>query len=153
MNLDQAVFSAAQIADVAQTEILDVHTWTSRGFADPYHAKPRARRGRGRPRSYSLRDGLRFFLMARLHKQYRTPLPQGLRICQLVFGEENFDPGRAAYLVLEESTSRAIGVHWCPDVNAVGGRLAGEPLATVINAKYILDTVAARARRLLKAAP
>jgi hypothetical protein len=141
MKLDEAIYSAAQIAELAQTEILNVHTWTSRGFSDPYHAKQRARRGRGRPRSYSLRDGLRFFLMARLHKQYRIPLPQGFQICQLVFAAENFDPDYAAYMVIAESTRRMIDAEWCKDPDEVGRRLAAEPLATVINVKRILDTV------------
>jgi hypothetical protein len=148
MNLDETIYSAAEIAELAQTDILNVHTWTSRGFSDPYHAKRRVRRGRGRPRSYSLRDGLRFFLMARLHKQYRTPLPQGLQLCQLVFGAENFDPDCAAYLVMTESTSEVIDAEWCEDLAAVGRRLAVEPLATVIHVKRILDTVSGSARRL-----
>jgi hypothetical protein len=63
MDLDRAFLSATQIAELAQTDIMNVHTWTTRGFADPYHAKPRVRRGRGKPRSYSRRDALRFFLM------------------------------------------------------------------------------------------
>lgn len=150
INLDSPKFSAAQIADLAQTELLNVHTWTSRGFADPYHAAPRVLRGRGRPRSYSLRDALRFFLMARLHKQYRTPLPQGLEICQLVFGAENWAPSSAAFLVLDQSTSGAIDLHWCPDTAAVGRCLAVEPLATVVNVKRIFETVSARARQPLE---
>jgi hypothetical protein len=149
MKLDDTIFSAAQIAELAQTDILNVHTWTSRGFCNPYHASRRVRRGRGRPRSYSLRDGLRFFLMARLHKQYRTPLPQGLQLCQLVFGEENFDPDHAAFLVMRESTSEVIDTEWCEDLTSVGKRLALEPLVTVINVKRILETV--RARQLLGA--
>jgi hypothetical protein len=147
MAIDDTVYSAAQIAELAQTDILNIHTWTSRGFSDPYHAKRRVRRGRGRPRSYSLRDGLRFFLMARLHMQYRTPLPQGLLLCQMVFGTE-FEPGHAAYLVLLESNSKVIDTLWCEDTSEVGRRLAVEPLATVINVKRILDTVSGGARRL-----
>ena len=92
MNLDVPILGAAQVAELAETEITNIHTWTTRGFTDPYHTKPSIRRGGGRARSYSLRDTLRFFLMARLHNQYRTPLPQGMQICQSVFGEDNFDP-------------------------------------------------------------
>jgi hypothetical protein len=98
-------------------------------------------------RSYSMRDALRFFLMARLHKQYRLPLPQGLEICQSVFGEENFNPDKAAFLVLEQGTSRANDVTWCADLNSVSARLAAEPLAAVINVKCILDIIVARTRQ------
>jgi hypothetical protein len=147
MNLDDAFLSATHIADLAQTDIVSVHTWTTRGFADPYHAKPRVRRGGGRVRSYSMRDALRFFLMARLHKQYRLPLPQGLEICQSVFGEENFNPDKAAFLVLEQGTSRANDATWCADLNSVAARLAAEPLAAVINVKCILDIIVARTRQ------
>src|SRR5205823_4426799 len=138
MILDKGILGASQIAAIAETDILNVHTWTTRGFADPY-AKPRIRRGRGRARSYSVRDALRFFLMARLHEQYRTPLPRGFEICELVFAAENFDCGKAAYLVLEQSSSGAIDVQWCPDLNAVAQRLEVEALATVINVKYIFQ--------------
>ena len=102
MDLDEPLLGAAQVAELANTDIINIHTWTTRGFTDPYHTSPRVRRGGGRARSYSLRDALRFFLMARLHSQYRTPLPQGVQICQSVFGEENFNPQKAGYLVVEE---------------------------------------------------
>jgi|SRR5437870_598836 len=98
MDLDEPLLGAAQVAELANTDIINIHTWTTRGFTDPYHTSPRVRRGGGRARSYSLRDALRFFLMARLHSQYRTPLPQGVQICQSVFGEENFNPQKAVIL-------------------------------------------------------
>ena len=151
MKLDKAIYTAGQIADLAQTDILNVHTWTTRGFADPYHAKPRFRRGRGRVRSYTLRDGLRFFLMARLHKQYRTPLPQGLQVCHAVFGE-SFDPKTAAYLLLRENVARTIELQWCKDATEVGLELGFEPLSTVINVKHIYDSVCAEAQRILRPA-
>jgi len=149
MNLDEPILGAAQIAEVAETDIMNVHTWTTRGFADPYHAKPRVRRAGGRPRSYSIRDALRFFLMARLHRQYRTPLPQGLQICQTVFGEENFDPKGAAYLVIEEGASGVGAMRHFPDLKSLTQHLAAEPLSLVINVRHILEHVQSTARQLL----
>jgi len=150
MKLDEAMLSAAQIPEMVRTDILHVHTWTTRGFADPYHAKPGVRRGRGKPRSYSLRAALRFFLMARLHDQYRTPLPRGLQICQAVFGEENFDPRTAAYVVLEESTSQILDLKWYRDPKAVARRLATEPVALVMNVNLIHKQICGQAQRLLQ---
>ena len=131
MDLDKALLGAAQVAALANTEILNIHTWTTRGFTDPYHTKARVRRGGGRPRSYSVRDALRFHLMARLHSQYRTPLPQGLRICQSVFAEENFNPQRAGYLVVQEGPSGNGEVRWYEDLKTLGQHLAGEPVSLV----------------------
>ena len=148
MDLDRAFLSAAQIAELAQTDITSVHTWTTRGFADPYHAKPRVRRGRGKPRSYSRRDALRFFLMAQLHKQYGTPLPRGLLICQAVFGEENFDEDKAAYLVVDESAAAGSSdLGWHADLDSVCHHLATAPVTTVINVKHILGQISAKSRR------
>jgi hypothetical protein len=153
MNLDKPTLDAAQVAELAQTDIVNIHTWTTRGFADPYHAKPRVRRGGGRERSYSVRDALRFFLMARLHKQYRTPLPQGRRIGDLVFGEENFNPKKAGYLVIEEDPFGIGEMRWYADSNAVRGRLEDEPVSMVINVRYILEKIESRARQLIELQP
>src|ERR1700731_4300669 len=48
-------------------------------------------------------DALRFYLMARLHKQYGTPLPVGKKICETVFGA-TFNEKNAAFLILEKTT-------------------------------------------------
>jgi hypothetical protein len=147
MNLDEPLLGAAQVAELAQTEILNIHTWTTRGFADPYHCKPRVRRGGGRARSYSIRDALRFFLMARLHKQFRTPLPQGLQICQSVFGEENFNREAAAFLIIEEGQSGIGETRRYKDLKDLTGHLAGEPLSMVINVKHILNHIESGTRQ------
>jgi hypothetical protein len=147
MNLDEPILGAAQVAELAQTEILNIHTWTTRGFADPYHAKPRVRRGGGRVRSYSIRDALRFFLMARLHKQYRTPLPQGLAICHAVFGEENFNPEAAGYLVIEEGQFGIGEMRWYQGLGDLKQHLEVEPLSIVINVKRILNHIASGVRQ------
>ena len=150
MNLDEPLLGAAQIAELAQTDIVNIHTWTTRGFTDPYHTSPRIRRGGGRTRSYSMRDALRFFLMARLHSQYRTPLPLGLQICQSVFGEENFNPQKAGYLVVEEGASVG-GMRWYENLKTLGQHLAGEPVSLVINVRHILEHVESGVRRFLVA--
>jgi hypothetical protein len=152
MELDEPMLGAAQIAALAKTDIVNIHTWTTRGFTDPYHTKRRVRRGGGRARSYSIRDALRFFLMARLHSQYRTPLPQGMQICQSVFGEENFNPEKAGFLVLEEGASGIGKIRWFKDFEALGKQLASEPVNLVINVKHILFQVESGARQLLVAA-
>src|SRR5260370_20913723 len=137
MDLDEPLLGAAHVAELANTDIITIQTWTTRGFTDPYHPSPRVRRGGGRVRSYSLRDALRFFLMARLHSQYRTPLPQGLQICQSVFGEENFNPQKAGYLVVEEGPG-AGGVRWFENLKTLGPHLAAEPVSVVINVGKML---------------
>jgi hypothetical protein len=150
MNLDEPLLGAAHVAELAETDIMNIHTWTTRGFADPYHTNRRVRRGGGRVRSYSIRDALRFFLMARLHRQYRTPLPQGLQICQSVFGEENFNPQNAGYLVVEEGPG--IGaVRWYENLKTLEHHLAGEPVSLVINVRQILEHVESRARKFVMA--
>src|ERR1700689_4133701 len=141
MNLDKPLLQAAQVAELAQTDIMNIHTWTTRGFTDPYHTGPRVRRGGGRPRSYSIRDALRFFLMARLHNQYRTPLPQGLQICQSIFGKENFNPEKAGYLVVEEGPSGSGSVQWYENLKDLGQHLSGAPVSLVINVRHILQHV------------
>jgi len=151
MNFDEPLLGAAQVAELAQTDIVNIHTWTTRGFADPYHTSRRVRRGGGRVRSYSIRDALRFFLMARLHSQYRTPLPQGSQICQDVFGEENFNPQKAGYLVLEEGPGIG-GVRWFENLKTLGQHLEGEAVSLVINVRHILHDVESRARQFLVAA-
>jgi len=143
------MLGAAEVAALAHTDILNVHTWTTRGFADPYHSKPRARRGGGRARSYSVRDALRFFLMARLHKQFRTPLPQGQQICQSVFGEENFDRAKAAYLLVEEGASGTGEIGWFKDPDSLMRHLAHESVGMVINTKQILHEVESAVGRIL----
>jgi hypothetical protein len=152
MDLDEPLLGAAQIAELVDTDIVNIHTWTTRGFTDPYHTKRRVRRGGGRARSYSTRDALRFFLMARLHRQYRTPLPQGMQICQSVFGEENFNRQNAGYLVLEEGPSGG-GVRWYKDRKTLDQHLADEPVSLVINVKQISQLVESRVRQLLATDP
>lgn len=149
MKLDEPLLGAAQIAELADTDIINIHTWTTRGFTDPYHTKPRARRGGGRPRSYSIRDALRFFLMARLHRQFRTPLPQGLQICQSVFSEENFDPEKPGYLVVEEGASGSGGVRWFENLKNLGQHLADESVSLVINVNQILQHIESGVRGFL----
>jgi len=149
MDLDEPLLGAAQVAELANTDIINIHTWTTRGFTDPYHTSPRVRRGGGRARSYSLRDALRFFLMARLHIQYRTPLPQGVQICQSVFGEENFNPQKAGYLVVEEGPSGVGGIRWYENLKALGQHLADEPVSLVINVRHILQHVESGARQFV----
>ena len=151
MNLDKPLLGAAQVAELANTDIVNIHTWTTRGFTDPYHTSPRSRRGGGRARSYSIRDVLRFFLMARLHSQYRTPLPQGLHICQSVFGEENFDPQKAGYLVVEGDPSGVRKVRWYENLKTLEKYLAGEPISLVINVREILQRVESGARQIAMA--
>ena len=146
MELDEPLLGAAQIAAIAETDIVNIHTWTTRGFTDPYHTKRRVQRGGGRARSYTIRDALRFFLMARLHSQYRTPLPQGMQICQSVFGEENFNPENAGFLVLEEGESGIRRVRWFVDLEALGPQLASGPVNLVINVRHILQQVESGAR-------
>jgi len=148
MKLDKPLLTAIQVAELAHTEVVNIHTWTTRGFTDPYHTG-RVRRGGGRARSYSIRDALRFFLMARLHSQYRTPLPQGLQICQQVFAEENFNPQKAGYLVVEEGESHIGAVRWFKDLKTLGDHLADAPVSLVINVKDILQQVESGARQFL----
>jgi hypothetical protein len=150
MNLDEPLLGAAHVAELAQTNIVNIHTWTTRGFADPYHTSRRVRRGGGRVRSYSIRDALRFVLMARLHSQYRTPLPQGLQICQSVFGEENFNPQKAGYLVVEEGPGSG-GVRWYENLKTLEQHLAGESVSLVINVRQILQHVESGTREFLVA--
>jgi hypothetical protein len=152
MNLDEPLLGAAEVAELARTDIVNIHTWTTRGFTDPYHASRRVRRGGGRARSYSIRDALRFFLMARLHSQYRTPLPQGSQICQSVFGEENFNPQKAGYLVLEEGPGTG-GTHWYENLKSLAPHLAGEPVSLVINVRHILEQIESGVRKSLAAEP
>jgi len=151
MDLDKPLLGAAQVAELADTDIVNIHTWTTRGFTDPYHTGRRVRRGGGRPRSYSIRDALRFVLMARLHSQYRAPLPQGIQICQSVFGEENFNSQKAGFLVVEEGPSGTGRVRWYEDVKTLAEHLATEPLSLVINVEHILQHVQAGIRRFLVA--
>jgi hypothetical protein len=151
MNLDEPLLGAAQVAELARTDIVNIHTWTTRGFTDPYHTSRRVRRGGGRVRSYSIRDALRFFLMARLHSQYRTPLPQGMHICQSVFGEENFNPQKAGYLVVEEGPGTG-RVRWYENLKTLEQHLAGEPVSLVINVRQILEHVESGTREFPVAA-
>jgi hypothetical protein len=148
MDLDKPVLGAAQVAELANTDIVNIHTWTTRGFTDPYHSGRRVRRGGGKARSYSIRDALRFFLMARLHKQYRTPLPQGSKICQSVFGEENLDEDRAGYLVIEERPSGSGRVRWFGSIRDLSPYLSGEPVSLVINVNHILHQVTSQAAHM-----
>lgn len=98
-------------------------------------------------RSYSIRDALRFFLMARLHNQYRTPLPQGRGICESVFGEDSFDPDKAGYLVIEEDRSGKEGkVRWFENLKTLAQHLADEPVSLVINVRQILEEVRSHVR-------
>jgi hypothetical protein len=152
MDLDTPQFTAARVADLASIDLVAVHTWTSRGLVDPYRAPEEVKRGRGQARTYSLRDALRFYLAGRLHEQYRTPLPQAVRICEAVFGSL-FNPQRAAFVLLEESTASTQGSRWCADVQQVAERLAAKPTSTVINVKKILDDVTKHAEYLLKSQP
>ena len=150
MDLDKPLLGAAQIAQLANTDIVNIHTWTTRGFTDPYHSNRRVRRGGGRARSYSIRDALRFVLMARLHSQYRTPLPQGMQICESVFGEENFNPVHAGYLVVEEDQSGKEGrVVWFENLKTLGQHLAGESVSLVINVVQILEQVQSGVRQFM----
>jgi hypothetical protein len=90
--------------------------------------------------------------MARLHRQYRTPLLQGMQICQWVFGEENFNPQKAGYLVLEEAPSGG-GVRWYKDRKALGQHLKDEPVSLVINVRQIRQQVESRVRQVLATDP
>jgi hypothetical protein len=40
MSLDEPLLGAAQIGELALTDIVNIRTWTTRGFADPYHTRP-----------------------------------------------------------------------------------------------------------------
>jgi hypothetical protein len=148
MDLDKPLLGAAQVAELANTDIVNIHTWTTRGFTDPYHTKKRVHRGARRPRSYTIRDALQFYLMAHLHRQYRTPLPQGMQICQTVFGEE-FNPAKAGYLVVEEGASGVGGARWYANLKTLEQHLAGEPVSLVINVGQILRRVESGARQFL----
>jgi hypothetical protein len=44
MDLDEPLLGAALIAELADTDIVNIHTWTTRGFTDPHHTKRRVRR-------------------------------------------------------------------------------------------------------------
>jgi len=99
-------------------------------------------------RSYSIRDALRFFLMARLHSQFRTPLPQGSQICQSVFGEEHFNPEKAGYLVLEEGLGSG-RVRWFENLKSLGPHLEIEAVNLVINVRHVFQDVELRSRQFL----
>jgi hypothetical protein len=64
-----------------------------------------------------------------------------------------FNPQRAAFVLLEESTASTQGSRWCADVQQVAERLAAKPTSTVINVKKILDDVTKHAEYLLKSQP
>jgi DNA-binding transcriptional MerR regulator len=148
-SLDEPQFNAAQVAKLAETDVISIHTWTTRGLTDPHRAESDVRRGRGRQRLYSLRDALRFYLMARLHKQYGTPLPVGKKICETVFGA-TFNEKNAAFLILEKTTIQVRNTLWCKDAHAVGRALALRPLGTVIHTRKILREVSEHAKYLLE---
>jgi hypothetical protein len=148
IKLDTALFSAAQIAEVANLDLVTVNTWTSRGLFDPDKSAQRVRLGRGHARKYSLCDGLRFSLMRYLHKQYSVPLPQGAKICRMIF--EGFNPAKTTtkVAVLTISTSVLTKLAWEPTLSEAMQHLERSPLATVINVGLIWSDVSARAQQL-----
>ena len=146
MELDKPQFDAAQIAGLAQIKTLQVHTWTTRGLANPYGSD--IRRGRGEARFYTLRDALKFYIMGRLHEQYRMPLPQGLKICRHVFND--FNQARTDhYLVLKISTRQTVVTEYYGDAKSLTAALASKPLGTVINIARIWGDVSAAAEKIL----
>ena len=76
-------------------------------------------------------------------------MPQGLEISQAVFGEENFNPQTAGYLVVEEGQAGVGGVLWCKNLQTLGRHLEGDSVNLVINVKQILDQVEAGARSFM----
>ena len=146
MDLDRPQFSAAQIAELAHVEIVTVHTWTTRGLANPYGDRD-IKRGRGQARLYSLRDALRFYLMARFHQQFRLPLPAGIRICQSVFSD-SFSTAKAAFLFLDTARPGLVAPTWCKDIHAVEQRLAVKLVGTVLDVKEIVANVTKHAEIL-----
>jgi len=148
VSIDKPQFNAAQIAELSAIDLVAVHTWTSRGLVDPYKSAEDLKRGRGRARLYSLRDALAFYLMGRLHKQYRLPLPQGRKICRSIFGS-GYSPAKTKFVVLSVSTSLLVATAWCSTEAELAELLLRHPLATVLNVGLIWENVSAGAQQFL----
>jgi len=89
-------------------------------------------------------------LMARLHEQYRLPLPQGIRICAAVFKPGIFTPTNAAFQLLEFATKDSIGTKWFKDLGSAAAQLARQPLSTIVNVANIWAEVSGRAEQILQ---
>jgi hypothetical protein len=147
MTLDRKNLQAAHVAEVAGTDVTTVQTWTSRGMTTQYGLAVRLKRGRGHARMYSLRDALKFALMVRLHQNYRMPLPQGRKICGVVFGD-SFEPESARYSIVTATPMNA-QAKWYPDELAVAKALSTSRVATVINVGLIFREVCHSLEKLL----
>ena len=146
--LDVLQFSSSDVAVIADIPVRTVQNWTDRGLADPYRARSEVRRGGGVARRYSLRDALRFYLMARLHRDLRIPLPQGIRICGSAFGD-TFNPLKPGVLVLQKSTAVTVGFKWYRNEDELTEFLRHAPTASIVNAQLILRNVTEKAKQLL----
>jgi hypothetical protein len=146
--LDEKILSAAQVAQVAETDITTVQTWTTRGLTEPYGLPGRLKRGRGRARMYSLRDALKFSLMVRLHKSYRTPLPHGIAICRAVFSD-SFVPENARYSIVT-ATPESARATWFPNAESVAKHLKNSRMATVVNVALVFGDTSAAVSKILR---
>jgi hypothetical protein len=145
--IDLAQFSAAQVAEIADTTIKVIATWTTRDFAG--RRDPRVKRGGGVARRYSLRDALWFALAAQLHRRYHTPLPQLQAIARLTFGGA-FTPERAAFVVVASARPGSASTHYCPDIAAVASQIQRLGCAIiVIDAREMFGRVMQGARLML----
>jgi MerR HTH family regulatory protein len=149
IDLDALTFDAAQVARLAGTDMPTVQTWTTRGITDPYRVGKGFKRGRGRARFYSFRDVLKFYLMAKLRHTYRMPLPRGIDICRMVFGD-SFIPDNARFMVVRTGPIGAV-VEWYPDASSLAKKLSTSIVDTVVNVGLIVREVSLEVNKLLRA--
>jgi hypothetical protein len=146
-KLDIAQFTASQVAEITNLDIVTVNTWTGRKLTSPYKTANPVRRAGGLARSYTLRDIFKFALMGEMHRQTRLPLPSGIDICRVVF-EPPFNPRNPGLLILEQAISKGesrIRAKWCKNEEEVAGRLKGRTFSLVINVGLIMQQMMERA--------
>lgn len=84
LRFDSAQFEAADVAAITGLDVRTVANWTYRGLCDPYRAPQNRKRGRGRPRIYTIRDLFSFVCMRDLGR-YGIGVPIGKEICRKAF--------------------------------------------------------------------
>jgi len=140
LELDEALYQAADVAEITGLKPKTITNWTDRGLGNPYGG----RQGRGRSRLYSGRDLLRFALMRHLD-EVGVAIAAMVRMCNSAFGD-SFSPRNARYLVLNANRAgTSSGLAWHADLESVSRSLKLTPAALVVNAAEILERVAVAA--------
>lgn len=132
----------------SSTDTTTIQTWTTRGITDPYRVGRGFKRGRGRARTYSFRDVLKFNLMTQLHKRYRMPLPRGKDICRMAFGD-SFNPEKARFGIIT-ATPISASVDWTSDEASLIRKLSDSPVEMVVNVGVIHREMSIAATKLLR---